>query len=258
MNRQKFMSELEILLQDISENDRLDAIAYYNDYFDEAGKENEELIIRELGSPKRVADTIKNSMAFGETFDAKDDYGEYTERGYSDSRSTEEWKAPIKAKTKEQNGQRQAAFETTSQDWTISQKYTVDKPKKEIPWALSVILLIFASPVLIGVIAGLFGGFMGLVGALFGVTVGVFGAGFGVLVGGVICFVVGFVRMFSNPMEGLASMGVGALLISVGILLTLLFILLVSKWLPVLVKGFIGGCKYVYRWAIGLLRRDDA
>ena len=39
MNRVEFMKQLERLLGDIPENDRLDAIAYYNDYFDEAGAE---------------------------------------------------------------------------------------------------------------------------------------------------------------------------------------------------------------------------
>ena len=40
MNRLEFMHQLENLLWDIPENDRLDAIAYYNDYFVEAGSEN--------------------------------------------------------------------------------------------------------------------------------------------------------------------------------------------------------------------------
>ena len=48
MNRVEFMKQLERLLGDIPENDRLDAIAYYNDYFYEAGVENEAQVIREL------------------------------------------------------------------------------------------------------------------------------------------------------------------------------------------------------------------
>ena len=51
MNRAEFMRQLERLLMDIPENDRLDAIAYYNDYFDEAGVENEARVIQKLGSP---------------------------------------------------------------------------------------------------------------------------------------------------------------------------------------------------------------
>lgn len=59
MNRTEFMRQLERLLSTIPESDRQDAIAYYNDYFDEAGAENEERVIRELGSPEELAKTIK-------------------------------------------------------------------------------------------------------------------------------------------------------------------------------------------------------
>ena len=45
MNRQEFMKRLEELLQDISENEREEALQYYNDYFDDAGAENEAQII---------------------------------------------------------------------------------------------------------------------------------------------------------------------------------------------------------------------
>lgn len=55
MNRQEFMKRLEELLQDISENEREEALQYYNDYFDDAGAENEAQIIEELGNPEQVA-----------------------------------------------------------------------------------------------------------------------------------------------------------------------------------------------------------
>ena len=40
MNRQEFMKQLEYLLRGIPTSEREDALAYYNDYFDEAGLEN--------------------------------------------------------------------------------------------------------------------------------------------------------------------------------------------------------------------------
>lgn len=58
MRRQEFMRELEYLLRAIPDSERVDALAYYNDYFDEAGEENEAQVIRELGSPQQVADKI--------------------------------------------------------------------------------------------------------------------------------------------------------------------------------------------------------
>ena len=52
MNRVEFMETLSRLLQDIPEEDRIDALKYYNDYFDDAGSENEQNVIEELESPE--------------------------------------------------------------------------------------------------------------------------------------------------------------------------------------------------------------
>ena len=62
MDRKTFMRELEYLLQDISEEERKDALSFYENYFDEAGKENEEHVIEELGDPSRVALIIKDGL----------------------------------------------------------------------------------------------------------------------------------------------------------------------------------------------------
>ena len=48
MNRQEFMRRLEELLKSIPASEREDALGYYNDYFDEAGEENEYQVIFEL------------------------------------------------------------------------------------------------------------------------------------------------------------------------------------------------------------------
>ena len=39
MNRTEFMSQLEILLRNVSDGEREEALQYYNDYFDDAGAE---------------------------------------------------------------------------------------------------------------------------------------------------------------------------------------------------------------------------
>ena len=65
MNRQEFMNQLERLLSDVPEAERQDALAYYEDYFDEAGPEQEAQVIQDLGSPGRVAATIKADLKDG-------------------------------------------------------------------------------------------------------------------------------------------------------------------------------------------------
>lgn len=47
MNRKEFMERLERLLWNISDSEREEALQYYNDYFDDAGEENEAKVIEE-------------------------------------------------------------------------------------------------------------------------------------------------------------------------------------------------------------------
>lgn len=51
MSRKEFMERLEKLLWNISESEREEALQYYNDYFDDAGEENEAKVIEEPGEP---------------------------------------------------------------------------------------------------------------------------------------------------------------------------------------------------------------
>ena len=80
MSRTEYMRELDALLHGISKEEREEAMQYYNDYFDDAGSENEEKVIEELGSPAKLAETIRAGIN-GNT-DEAESYGEYGKRGY--------------------------------------------------------------------------------------------------------------------------------------------------------------------------------
>ena len=58
MNREQFIAQLARLLQDLPPAERQEAIRYYQEYFDDAGEENEDAVIQELGSPGKVAASI--------------------------------------------------------------------------------------------------------------------------------------------------------------------------------------------------------
>lgn len=91
MNRAQFMEQLKKLLSDISEAERQEALDYYESYFDDAGQENEPAVIRELGSPGKVAAIIKADLS-----ESNDKYAEYTELGYEDTRAKEPGQVPDK------------------------------------------------------------------------------------------------------------------------------------------------------------------
>ena len=73
MSRKEFMERLEKLLWNISDSEREEALQYYNDYFDDAGEENEAEVIRELVSPEQVAQKIKAGLS--------DSASEFSEQG---------------------------------------------------------------------------------------------------------------------------------------------------------------------------------
>lgn len=62
MNKVEFMRQLECLLQNISEQERQEALQYYGDYFDDAGPENEQAVLEALGNPARVAENIRRDL----------------------------------------------------------------------------------------------------------------------------------------------------------------------------------------------------
>lgn len=62
MNRTEFMSQLGFLLRNISDGEKEEALQYYNDYFDDAGAENEQTVIEALGNPARVAENIRREL----------------------------------------------------------------------------------------------------------------------------------------------------------------------------------------------------
>ena len=63
MNRKQFMSQLKERLQRMPFDEVRQAVDYYEQYFDEAGPENEAAVIAELGSPAHVASQIIGDFA---------------------------------------------------------------------------------------------------------------------------------------------------------------------------------------------------
>lgn len=81
MNKAVFIERLEYLLSDIPEEEREEAIAYYQDYLDEAGEDREADVLSEFGSPERIASIIRSNLNAD-----LEDGGSFTETGYEDER----------------------------------------------------------------------------------------------------------------------------------------------------------------------------
>ena len=213
MNRQEYMRRLEALLKNIPASEREDALGYYNDYFDEAGEENEYQVIFELGSPEAVAEKI---------------LADVQQDGGSESESFE-------SRDSQCGGQ-------------ASQKTNEKKKMSTSTKILIAIILVLTFPLWISILASVFALIVGLLGAIFGIVVGCIGAAVGLVVGGAACILGGILCLFTVPVDGLVSIGVGAILAAVGILLAVPCVLCVGVWLPNWIKALV-------RWIKGILQR---
>jgi uncharacterized membrane protein len=63
VNRKEFLRKLQLELYKLPRHEIDDAIAYYNEYFEEAGPDQEQAVIKELGTPSKIATQIKADYA---------------------------------------------------------------------------------------------------------------------------------------------------------------------------------------------------
>lgn len=228
MNRKEFMEQLAALLDDISPQEREEALDYYERYFDEVGDDLQQAI-EHLGNPKKVAQDIKSGLK-GECF--------YTENGVESADAVTESKPPAFYVNEEKKGER--TKEHTAK-WSFWNWWEEQSAVMKVVWfALALAILLPAAGAVLGTATGLLGGVIGIVVGIFGLIIGILAGALGILiaayVSGVVCMVYGAVMLFIRPFHGLLSLGIGCIGISVGIFMTFLCIWLYLTALPVLVR----------------------
>lgn len=233
MTRKEFMERLELLLQDISDSEREEALQYYNDYFDDAGPENEATVVEELGSPEQVAQKIKAGLS--------ESASEYTETGYEDTRFRDSQE--MIPRTPMSSG--------AADGQTTGKKSQPEIQKTTNFWKILAIVLfcVIAAPVILpvgaGVLAVIAAVVIGLLALCFGITV----AGFAILIAGVAVIVVGITKIFILPAAGITIAGVGFLLLALGLLVSMATIWCGIKVVPWLIRGIVGLFRYPFRKA---------
>ena len=233
MDRAQFMEQLERLLSDISEAERQEALAYYNSYFDEAGPENEASVIRELGSPGKVAAIIKADLD-----ESNDSYAQYTENGYEDLRDPRDSYMPeVRGTASEnENGRYYEGKDNGGKSRRARDGYHPKEKGTNSRFILLLIALVFLSPFIITAASGVFS--VLLVVILFP-FLAIFVSGvvaFAFIISAVACFGVGIGTLVTNIAVALLVMGIGCLLFTVGILFCILTGWLGSTILPWLLR----------------------
>ena len=223
MNREQFIAQLARLLQDLPPAERQEAIRYYQEYFDDAGEENEDAVIRELGSPGKVAASIKANLQYGgSTFGANDTDMGNTETG-SQTNDADGWQQNGQQGWQNADTQGQSSQQQTWQNSPYAMQ--TRKPKRGVGgWALLIIVLVFASPVVLGIGGGALGIFIGILATVFALWISFFAVAIGMIGGGIAVLIKGIIHAISSPAAGLVGMGGGLICIALGTLCAVFFL----------------------------------
>lgn len=233
MSRWEFMRQLEALLFDISPSEREEALQYYNDYFNDAGRENEQEVMKALGSPEQVAKIVKDGLL------DNPEMGEFTETGFSSSQ--DDGRNTIIKRPDSGDG---------SQTKTQAAEETKNAKKDGMPaWAVILIVIgcIFLSPVIIGAA----GTVLGVIAAVIFTVLGlIFGFGLAVLVLMIVSIALiaaGFGCILYEPVAAMGLFGGGLICLAIGILFLLLTVFLAGKLLPATCQGI----AYIFKKLFG-------
>ena len=246
MNKEIFLRDLRRFLADIPEDEREQALNYYEDYFEDAGPENEQKVIEELGSPidiaRQIMATNQENIAYGQgndfhqTTDYPNVYANSTDsagntQNTSGNSNHTNWSQGTNQSQNQYHNtysqgygtQGNTAYQQTKKSWTQdSTKVTI-----------VIIAAILAIPVGIPVISALFGVLVAICATIFSLIGVCFGVGSALTVSGVVTIVTSLI--LGNTL-GLASVlvtaGLGLLMASIGVFLFWFAILFCGKFFP--------------------------
>ena len=273
MNKKLFLDELHRLLSDLPPEERNQAIKYYEDYFEDAGPENEQAILKELGSPQELANQIKattqDDIEYGQgsSFHRSAAYPEfYAQKEQSDSQN-ENNSAFKQTKDGFQQGHQQAGNGFSSNNYKqagnafnnngyrqtdngfnnnnnnnyqqaatgYNSHYQQQSARKAV-WI--VLFALLAITIGLPCLSVLFGILLTIFSVIISIVLALFGTGGGLMIGGIASF---FGSFFMTTTSGIGAilfaMGIGLVLFAIGVLILWVGVLFCIRFLPALFQA---------------------
>lgn len=255
MNKKLFLDELHRLLSDLPPEERNQAIKYYEDYFEDAGPENEQAILKELGSPQELANQIKattqDDIEYGQgsSFHRSAAYPEfYAQKEQSDSQN-ENNSAFKQTNDGFQQGHQQAGngfnnngyrqtgngFNNNSYQQAANgyNSHYQQQSTRKVAWI--VLFALLAITIGLPCLSVLFGILLAIFSVIVSIVLALFGTGGGLMIGGIASF---FGSFFMTAASGtgavLFTMGIGLVLFAIGALIIWIGVLFCIRFLPAL------------------------
>ena len=244
MNKETYLQELRKALKVLPQTDRDEAIEFYEEYFDDAGIENEAKVIEELGDPKVLGKKILIDVV---------------DRQYAPSGEVQEnamMAAPVAASQQNyqeipqgmpvQNGTAAGAQQGYGQQgFQQGAPMPEVQPKKEPSSGLTALKIVLAALFAIPLSPVIFALLIVTCVLIFVIFV-TFGslvlAGIGVMIGGFVTAIAGIIAFFVSPVGGMIVLGSGLACFGVGLFMVIGFVALmrlVAKALASLFGGIV-------------------
>ena len=241
MGKDAYLQQLEQLLYNIPAQDREEALQFYIDYLEDAGPEAEEEVLRSLGTPEELAESIRQAL-YGDN-----PQGDYT-RVYKDLPGT--YRTPFSEggrfsgkrdagydKYEESSYDNHSQYDTHTQNVTGNRTQSQKGRMSAGQWILMLILLVCAAPIIVPVCGAVLGVIMAVIGVLFAVLIALGVGGVGLLVAAIVVIVVAIVKLVFTPLSSLIMLGGGLLMIGIGLIGMAIAAWMVSKVIPTIFKG---------------------
>jgi|GEM_PF-552742 len=225
MNKETYLQELRKALKVLPQQDRDEAVEFYEEYFDEAGVENEAKVIEELGEPKALGKKILIDIV---------------DRRYApeEEQTSEVVPAPVPVMNTQENATPDQAYAQPVNPQTGYAQQSVPlpgqqpleqaQPKKKssamngLKIALAAFFAIPLSPVVFALMIVV----CVLIMVAFITLFSLVASGAAVLFSGLVVTIAGIISLFISPIAGLCILGSGLTAFGLGIFMMIAFVTL--------------------------------
>lgn len=205
MNKEEYMRRLAEALTGVPQSEKEEALQYYNDYFDDAGVENEQDVMNSLGDPEKLAETIRKEQGGQQDTYNGDSYAEDSYMGTTGGEDTEEKKNKLSGGV----------------------------------IALIVILAILASPIILSLAVAVISAIVGVLAGIFSAIVAIIA-----VIAALICVAIALIITaiaigVVSPFGAVVLSGIGIMIAAICVFLIMAVVWLFGVALPWIVKGII-------------------
>lgn len=243
ISREEYLWQLSQQLYRIPAEEREAALEYYRNYFEEAGTENEEHVMAELGSPEELAKSIIADVMDDSRHDTVKEQLVKKGTAYSSAGTQEPgWEKYRRQMEREEREAFGGSYTAGSSDGGGSGGEGSARRSGKGVNVWMILFLLVTCPVWGGILIGLLGAAIGLICGAFGLVIGLIAVVIGLIIsllaGGVVGIVKALLTFITAPFAAGFAICLSIVMIAGGILLIRLFFEIAKSLIPGVFKLF--------------------